>query len=129
MTENVANLTSNTATQPHVIDVETINYVVSVLEADNANKTRTLAADKISNESTVAVTISNLDTGNTDQANAVITGITDEAITATSTEAAAQAVTSLSVALKTATGTADSLTVTMATGALQSSVGHVDLCG
>jgi len=114
LTENVANLTSNTATQPHVIDVDTINYVVSVLEADQANKTLTLAADKISNESTVAVTISNLDTNNTDQSNAVITGITDEAITATSVEANTQAVTSLSVALKTATGTADSLTVTMA---------------
>ena len=96
----------------HSLTAETVEIKDTVLQADNASKNLALDVSKITGATSVMVTINNADTGNTDSSVTTLTGLTTQGVEFSSVEAAAQAVTGLSVALGDATGTADSVTVT-----------------
>jgi len=127
LTGNIANLNSNTAGTSHSFsNIEAVIHATTVTEAANADNLTTVAVDKLGLDN-VVVALTNLDTGNTDTAQTTLSGISTETISFVGAEASTQAVVNLVATLKSATGLADSLTLTAANPSAATSVNHLDL--
>jgi len=106
--------------------IESATILATVLEADNADNTVTIAADKLALP-VLNTAITNLDTGNTDTAAISLTGLTSETVTFQAIEAVAQGVNTFTAALKTSTGLADTLTLTSADPAGRTTANRLDV--